>query len=554
MKFHSFFLPSRLYKNNREFSNWWLSVIVLGLLFFLIGYPALCLLIKSCFSNGTWSPDNYIQLLHNKRFLHLLSQSVLVSLTSATVATLLGTLLAVITLKTRAPFRKLFAFTAIIPIILPGFITAIAYIFLFGRNGLITFKLLHISWDVYSWKSVLILQVVDQTATAFLMIAAALFSIGNRLEEAARTLGASEYHILRTVTLKLAGPMILASLLLNFMRAMGDFGTPLIVGGPFDTLASASYTQLIGKYDLSMAATYNVILLLISMGTYYWYTCLQHKQSTWEIGWNSGRRNKLQLKGWLSIPFWLAALFFTVFIWGLVIAVFLSGFTKHIGYNYSFTTEYFQMIVERGLDSTFNTLIFAFTVAIITSFGGQLLAYLTQRVKIPGSRLIDSLATLPFALPGTFIGVGYAIAFNAPPLLLTGTWFIVAMNLTVRKLPLGLRTGATLLSRLDSSLDEASALLGSSRMKTFFQIILPNLRPAMLICFLYAFITTIQALGSIIFIITPGTKLLSVDVFEAVIRGDLGIAAAYSIMMIIIGISGGGLLLLTLLHRKKSAL
>ena len=112
---------------------------------------------------------------------------------------------------------------------------------------------------------------IDQTTTAFLMVAAGLFTLGSRMEEAARVLGACEWKILWTITLRLAGPMAMAAFLLNFMHAMGDFGTPLIVGGPFDTLASASYTQLIGKYDLSMAATYNVVLLVISLAIYGWY-------------------------------------------------------------------------------------------------------------------------------------------------------------------------------------------------------------------------------------------------------------------------------------------
>lgn len=541
-------------KANRELSVWWLSVIFFVLLFLLIGYPTLSVLIQSLSPDDRWSLANYTQILQEKRFLRLLLHSGMVSIASAAMATMLGTLLAVITLKTNAPFRKLFALTAVIPIILPGFITAIAYIFLFGRNGLITFKLFHITWDVYSWKSVLILQVVDQTATAFLMVAAVLSSIGSKMEEAARLLGASEYRILRTITLKLAGPMISASFLLNFMRAMGDFGTPLVVGGPFDTLASASYTQLIGKYNLSMAATYNVVLLLISMGAYFWYTWLEKKQAGWQISWSSGNLKKLQLNGLSAKIFWLPGFLFTLFVWALIVAVFLSGFTKHIGYDYTFTIEYFRIIMERGFDSTFNTLLFAFAVAMVAGIGGQVIAYLTMRIKVPGSRFIDSLATLPFALPGTFVGVGYAIAFNSPPLVLTGTWFIVAMNLTVRKLPLGLRTGASLLNRLDSSMDEASALLGSSKIKTFVSVILPNLRPAMLVCFLYAFITTIQALGSIIFIITPGTKLLSVDVFEAVVRGDLGIAAAYSIVMMFIGIIGGCLLLFAIARRRKQHL
>jgi iron(III) transport system permease protein len=498
-----------------------------------------------------WSFSNYTSLAGSHSFLRLVLQSVGVSAGSATVATLFGTLLAVLVIKTSVPLRFSLALAAVTPIILPGFITAISYIFLFGRNGLITYKLFGISWDVYSWKSVCILQTIDQTTTAFLMVAAALLTVGNKLEESARTLGAGEWRILWTITLGLAQPMIVASFLLNFMRAMGDFGTPLIVGGPFDTLASASYSQLIGRYDLSMAATYNVVLLLISMAVYFYYIQRGKRYTGNEQSWRDGTTGRLHLEGW---PIWLAwciGLLFVLLIGVLVIAVFFAAFTRHMGYDYRFTLDYFHNIWERGLGSTLNTFVFAMVVGICASFGGQIFAYLIQRVKVPGSRVLDMLATLPFALPGTFIGVGYAIAFNTPPLLLTGTWVIVAMNLIIRKLPLGLRTGAALLNSMDSSLDEASALLGSSRLQTFFRITLPNLRPAMVACGLYAFVTTIQALGSIIFIITPGTKLLSVDVFEAVVRGDLGVAAAYSMLMLIMGAMGGAALLILTARQRK---
>jgi iron(III) transport system permease protein len=529
-----------------------LSTGAFAILIVLVAYPALSVLVTSVQNQGEWSLDNYLTFLRLPSSTRLIYSSLAVSLGSALSATILGTISAVLVVKTRAPIRKLLMLAGVLPIILPGFVTAIAYIFLFGRNGLITYKLLGINWDVYSWKSVFILQCVDQTTTAFLMMAAVLFTLGSRMEEAARILGASEWKILWTITLKLARPMLMAAFLLNFMHAMGDFVTPLIVGGPFDTLASASYIQLIGRYDLSMAATYNVILLLISLAVYGWYSQLEKRGRADELSWHSGSVGLLQLQGWWARICWLIAFAFFLFMLALLCSVFLAAFTRQLGSNYSFTIEHFQSIGRSGLSSTVNTIIFASAVGLCTSLLGQILAFLIVRMEVPGKKGLDFLATIPFALPGTFVGVGYAIAFNFPPLLLTGTWFIVVFNLVMRKLPLGLRTGSATLARLDSSLDEASLVLGSSLFRTFMKISLPNLKPAMIVCSLYAFVTTIQALGSIIFIITPGTKLLSVDVFEAVVRGDLGVAAAYSIIMLLIG-GTGGILLLSLISRCKMA-
>lgn len=518
--------------------RWCLSVCAFFFLGFLIIYPVASVLVSSFSPHGELSFENYKTLLSNTKFVKLFSQSVLVSFSSASIATLFGTILAILVVKTDSHLRKIIALISILPILLPGFVTSIAYIFLFGRNGLITYKTLNISWDVYSWKSVLILQSVDHTTTAFLMIAAALSSLGSKPEEAAKMLGADDWRILWQVTIKLVKPMIFGAFLLNFISAMGDFSTPLIVGGSFDTLASASYTELIGKYNVSMAATYNIGLLFLAMLVFWAYNRLTSGRQA-ELSWRSGTAAPLNLAGYRGIILRLISLIFISFVVLLSVAVILAAFTKRSYSSTSFTLQYFTVIAERGFSSTIYTVLFSFCVGVITALSGHILAYCIGRLKIPASKIIDFIATIPFALPGTLIGVGYAIAFNRSPFLLTGTWFIIVMNLVVRKMPIGIRTGTAILQKQDSSHDEAAGLLGSSTIKTFFTINLPLLKTSILVCSLYAFITTIQALGSIIFIITPGTKLLSVDVFEAVVKGELGVAAAYSFIMLLIGIIGG---------------
>lgn len=531
---------SQFWRNppGHSWHRWCLSVCACFFLGLLIIYPTASVLLSSFSPTGSFSFENYTQLWHSSKFIKLFSQSVLVSFGSASVATLFGTILAIMVLKTGSPLKKLIALIAVLPIILPGFVTSIAYIFLFGRNGLFTYKFLHISWDVYSWKSVLILQSIDRTTIAFLMIAAALKSLGSKPEEAAKTLGAGDWRILWQITIKLVRPMIFGAFLLNFLSAMGDFSTPLIVGGPFDTLASASYTELIGKYNVSMAATYNIVLLLLAMAVFFLYNRFSNQRNE-ELSWRSGSCAPLNLDGFGGVILRSTTGLILLFILLLSFAVIIAAFTKRSYNSTSFTLEYFTVVAERGFSSTFYTILFSLCVGVITAFFGQILAYLIRRVRIPAGGIIDFIATVPFVLPGTLIGVGYAIAFNKAPLLLTGTWFIIVMNLVVRKMPLGIRTGTAILQKQDSTLDEAAKLLGASPVRTFFTINLPLLKSSILVCSLYAFVTTIQALGSIIFIITPGTKLLSVDVFEAVIKGELGVAAAYSFIMLLIGIAGG---------------
>jgi iron(III) transport system permease protein len=169
---------------------------------------------------------------------------------------------------------------------------------------------------------------------------------------------------------------------------------------------------------------------------------------------------------------------------------------------------------------------------------GIVAAYFVTRVNFRGRSVLDSLATLPFAIPGTFMGVGYALAFSRPPLILSGTWTVIIACTVIRELPLGLRAGVSMLTQQDRSIEDASANLGASRVTTFLRIVVPLARPALLVSALYAFVSTVKTLGAIIFLITPSNKVLSADVFESVVRGDVGDAAALSMVVVVVSALG----------------
>ncbi|HEY40583.1 MAG TPA: iron ABC transporter permease [Dehalococcoidia bacterium] len=527
-----------------------LPAVFLILLCIFVVYPSVSVLQESFKVDGQLSFGNYIDVFTKPYLYSTIWSSVLVACGAAALSTALGLIIALVVFKTTLPFRRLFAVSAVLPIIIPGFVTTIAYIFLFGRNGIISYQLLGIEWDVYSWKSVLILQTIDLTTTAFLLISATMVTLDSRLEDAARSLGASEWNILRTVTLPLLRPGLIAAALLTFMRSIADFGTPLIVGGDFDTLASASYTQLIGTYSMEMAATLNMVLLLISVVAFWLYSRGQAGSMDVRQQTEGVQRKELELSRPVKGFLWTVACFFSVIVLMMLVSVFLAAFTRHIGGDFGLTLQHFQILPQRGWNSTINTLVFAVATMAIVSFVGIVIAYLVTRLEFRGRSLLDWLTTLPFAIPGTFMGVGFAIAFSKSPLLLAGTWAIVVACTVIRELPLGLRAGVSVLSQQDYAIEDASASLGASKITTFFNIILPMSRPALLVTAAWAFIATVQTLGAIIFIITPGTKLLSVDVFEAVIRNDWGDAAAFSVVMLLL--AAVGVLTIYLISRRQA--
>jgi iron(III) transport system permease protein len=536
-----------LLKKSRKY---WLPIVVFAILLIMVAYPTITVMIQSLSVDGEVGLGNYIKLFTQSHYSQIVWQSALVAAAVAICATILGLIIALVVFKTKLPLRKTFSVAAILPIIIPGFVATLSYIFLFGRNGLLTYQLFSWSPDIYSWKSVFVIQTLDSVVTSFLLISAVLVSIDRQVEDAARNLGASEWEVLTTVTLPLSRPGIIGAILLIFMGSLADFSTPIIIGGDFSTLASASYTQLVGTYNLEMSSALNVILLMVCLIVFWLYMRAQSSDSKIRTQSSGQGRKPLALPRPILYAMWGICMLFAIYIFMQLGAVLLAAFTKHLGANYTFTLEYFQRLSVRSWNSILNSLVFATITAIVMSLAGIIIAYLVTRVQFRGRGLLDMLATIPFAIPGTLFGVGYVMAFNKPPLILTGTMFIVVALTVIRQIPLGLRSGVSVLSQQDRSIEDASASLGANRFTTFMRIILPMARPAMLVSALYAFVITLQTIGAIVFVVTPGTKLLSIDVFMAVYKAEIGFAAALSVVMLFL--SAAGMVAILLINQREA--
>jgi iron(III) transport system permease protein len=512
------------------------SVILLALFTFII-YPTLTVAAKSLTVDGQVSFANYAQVLTSPYLRRTIVNSLPVSIASAAISTLLGLIIALVVFKTDLPGRPILGLAAVLPMIIPGFANTLAYIFLFGRNGLITYKWLNLTWDIYSWRSVLILQSLA-LSTTFLLISSVLIGVDSRVEDAARNLGSSEWKVLTSVTLPLIRPGLIGAALLAFLRSMADFSTPYLVGGKFNTLATASYTQLIGTYNTEMASTLSMILLLICTVAFWLYTRAQAASEKVRATTEGGKPKSLKLHKSVKWSMWTVSMLYALLTFMLLGSVFLAAFSKHLGGDSGFTMAHFEILPQRGWNSTRNTILFATVTSVIVSSMGIVMAYLLTRVEFRGRSALDLLATLPYAIPGTFMGIGYALAFSRPPLVISGTWAIVIACTVIRELPMGLRAGVSVLMQQDRSVEDAAANLGASKLRAFRDVIIPAARPALVVTSLYAFIATVKTLGAIIFLITPSNKVLSADIFEATVRGEVGDASALSIVVIVVAAIG----------------
>jgi iron(III) transport system permease protein len=407
---------------------------------------------------------------------------------------------------------------------------------LFGANGLITRGLLGIrNYNIYGFKGVLLSQIFTFAPVAYLTLKGVLESLNPPLEDAAMNVGAGRMQTFLRVTLPLSLPGIASAFLVVLIESLADFGNPLVLAGSrFPMLSTQAYLEITGSFNLPLGAALAVVLLIPSITSfaiqrYY----LQKRQYTTVTGKPTASSSKLVSRGarrWLVT---FAALFsgFVLLFYG---TIFLGAFTKVWGYGFSPTLDHFSYAFGVGLGTIRDTLIVALWSTPLSGFLGMLIAFLVVRTSFPGKGLMEFTSILNFAVPGTVIGIGYILAFNRPPLMLMGTLAILVLNFVFRYIPVGIQSGIAVLRQIDPSIEEAAQNLGADRMTTFRKVTLPIIAPAFFSGLVFAFVRAMTAISAAIFLVSANWNLLTVQILNQVGSGRLGVAAAFSVILVVI--------------------
>jgi iron(III) transport system permease protein len=217
----------------------------------------------------------------------------------------------------------------------------------------------------------------------------------------------------------------------------------------------------------------------------------------------------------------------------LFYAVILVGaFSRAWGVDHTPTLRNFTYVAGVGLATIRDTLIIAVTSTPVAGLLGMIIAFLTVRRRFPGRRTMELVAILSFAVPGTVIGIGYVLAFNERPLLLTGTAFILVANFVFRYVPVGIQSGVAVLRQIDPAIEEAAADLGATTAVTFRRVTLPLLAPAFFSGLTFSFVRAMTAISAAIFLVSADWNLMTVQILSQTEAGRLGAAAAFSVVLI----------------------
>lgn len=485
--------------------------------------------------------------------------SLILGLAVGLMSTLLGLAFALVLTRTSVRFRKMIKAISLLPIITPPFVIGLAIILLFGLSGNVTlfvasaFGIEPTRW-IYGFTGVLIAQVLSVTPIAFLVLIGVVEAISPSLEEAAQTLRAGRWQIFRTVTWPLMRPGLANAFLLGFIESLSDFGNPMVLGGNFDVLATEIFFAIAGSQnDQARSAVLAMILLLYTIGAFY-------LQRRW-----LGRRSYTSVSGkgdggihpplprrvaWPAIAITVVWSLFTLvvylmIVYGSVVELWGRDHTltfKHYLQAFSVAQGEFGLRWDGTAWNSFGTTIqIALVSAPLTAAIGLITAWLLTRQNFHGKSTFEFGTMLSYAIPGTVIGVSYIIAFNVPPIELTGTAAILVVCFVFRNMPVGVRSGMASLSQIDKSLDEASLTLGASSATTFRRITLPLIRPAILSALVYSFVQTMTAISAVIFLVSARHDMATSYIIGRVENNEYGVAIAYSTVLIFVMLAAIGL-------------
>lgn len=511
-----------------------LGLISLSVLIFIL-WPIICVIKSSLFIDGNFTLALYDKLFTNNK--KLLYNSVFVATLSAGLSTVLSVAIALKISFMRGKKKLILMGILMVTMISPPFVSSLAYIQLFGRRGLITYRLLKLSLNPYGWHGIVAMQSLSFASLNALLLIGIISKLDISLVQSSLDLGSSPSYALRRIVIPLIKPAILVCFLLSFVRSLSDFGTPMTIGGAFNVLATEIYMQIIGYGNLELAAAMNVIILIPALIIFIVYRKLMKKYNILSKGTSnkvSFSDNTFNLKGIIN---WLITLICGVFFTMMILqylTIFISGITKFSYGKMQFTLDHFKYLKLYSMTSFVRSIIYGIIVGVVGTIIGILLSYYTERRKIRGMEALDFIGTLPYIIPGTFFGIGYILAFNNPPLMLTGTAAIVIINCIFKQLPMTTKTSSAALSQINVNLEEAGRDLGAGKFHIIKDIIFPNLKNAFVVGFINNFTSSMTTIGAIIFLIHPGKKIATLVLFDAINSGEYGVGSLIATIIIII--------------------
>ena len=515
----------------------WTTIVILLLYALFLLYP-LSLLLKMAFSDGVhFTLANFATFFSRKYYSITLLNSFKVSIAATIASVVVGVVLGYFMSVFKIRGAKLLRMCIVMATMSAPFVGAYAWIMLLGRNGVITNSLSRLFGitmpDIYGFNGILLVFVTQLFPLVFLYVQGAMSKMDASLLEASENLGCTGFKRFFKVVLPLISPTVLAGALLVFVRAMSDFGTPMLIGEGYRTFTVILYNEFVGEVSQNkgFASAIAIIAILITMVVYFSQNIVAKKQA---FSMNALHRiEKKKLHGFSNF----IVHFITYVVVGISILpqlyVVYTSFQKTSGQIYvdGYSLQSYQDMFSRLGRSIQNTIVIPAVSLLIVVFLAVLIAYVAVRRRNVLSGAVDVISMIPYVIPGTVIGIAMISAFNREPLVLTGSMLIMVVALVVRRLPYTIRSSVAILQQIPLYVEEAALSLGSSKPKAFFTVTLPMMSSGVLSGAILSWVTLISELSTAILLYTGKTQTLTVAIYTQIVRGNYGIASAMATVL-----------------------
>ena len=515
----------------------WTTIVILLLYALFLLYP-LSLLLKMAFSDGVhFTLENFAKFFSRKYYSITLLNSFKVSIAATIASVVVGVVLGYFMSVFKVRGAKLLRMCIVMATMSAPFVGAYAWIMMLGRNGVITNFLSDLFGitmpDIYGFNGIMLVFVTQLFPLVFLYVQGAMSKMDASLMEASENLGCTGFKRFFTVVLPPISPTVLAGALLVFVRAMSDFGTPMLIGEGYRTFTVILYNEFVGEVSQNkgFASAIAIIAILITMVVYFSQNFVAKKQA---FSMNALHRiEKKQLHGFSNF----IVHFITYVVVGISILpqlyVVYTSFLKTSGQIYvaGYSLQSYQDMFSRLGRSIQNTIVIPAVSLLIVVFLAVLIAYVAVRRRNVLSGAVDVISMIPYVIPGTVIGIAMISAFNREPLVLTGGMLIMVVALVVRRLPYTIRSSVAILQQIPLYVEEAALSLGSSKPKAFFTVTLPMMSSGVLSGAILSWVTLISELSTAILLYTGKTQTLTVAIYTQIVRGNYGIASAMATVL-----------------------
>jgi iron(III) transport system permease protein len=525
-------------------------------LLILVAFPLFLLIVKSFQGSTGFTMENYTQILETHRNYISFINTLKIGLLTTTLSLLIGAPLAWLVTRTNLPFAKAFRTLFVIPYIIPPFVGAVAWIqLLSGRNGYLNriiqtlFGLKVPVFNIYTLSGLIWVMAVHFFPFVFIITTGALERMDPTLEEAARVSGAKPFRVMRDITLPLVMPSIFGGALLAFVSSISNFGIAALVGMPARlyvlTTMIFSYMYTGGFGGIRVATALSIALLITAtVGLVINDLYLKKRQYTIIAG-KSMRPQIIELGKWRKPMLVFSAVIVIVTVVMPIITVFITSLLKAWGSKICWENislkNYKYILFEYGSTQKafLNSFLFAIGSATVAMILGTLIAYIKVKTKVKGKKLLDILANLPYAIPGTVLAIAMILAWSGKyGINLYNTFWIIFVAYVTRYLSFAVRTSSSSLEQIHPSLEEAVRMSGGGWLHSLRDVVIPLIRPGLIAGWFLIFMPCLSELTLSILLWGPKTITVGVAVFEMQEAGYFQISAAMASLILIVVLGG----------------